>query len=450
MKLEESTLAENYQSLDECSNSAIEHGQVLGADEIQVSTSYDHEVRLVIENGAFSSANSLETQGIYMGIHKNQKKGSTTTNSTDEAIIKDSVRTAVDISKYTLPDENLNYVGLEQAPPCQSHDFLYDSRLCDSTLADLKGYMQEALKCLTADKRLCLDRFELSHNISRSSLANSHGVKQTEKQTMVSWTFFALAKDGEQVSGFDYDSGFTFSLQNLEQNLLADAKNFSQRVLANLNPIKCPSYKGLVIISPRALEDLWLSLMMFHISGRQVMDGKSRWIDKVGKKVMDSNITIIDDPNDPKIMGATSFDSDGVGTSKKEIIKNGILSQHYHDTYSAKKTGSAINGVAGGPFGLKVAPGDIPFTQLTQQEKPILLVDRFSGNTDPISGDFSGVAKNSTLFENGQNLGPVKETMIAGNFFSLCNEIAAISQEQESIEGRFLSPYLMFDNINVS
>jgi PmbA protein len=80
----------------------------------------------------------------------------------------------------------------------------------------------------------------------------------------------------------------------------------------------------------------------------------------------------------------------------------------------------------------------------------LLLVDRFSGNSDPIKGDFSGVAKSSRLYERGVDRGAVTETMIAGNFFDLAKAVLAVTKEAEMVGGNFRSPYLLVDGVSVT
>ena len=87
---------------------------------------------------------------------------------------------------------------------------------------------------------------------------------------------------------------------------------------------------------------------------------------------------------------------------------------------------------------------------MLRSHKQLLVVDRFSGNADPIKGDFSGVAKGSRLFINGEDAGSVTETMIAGNFFTIAEEILGVSRETEMVSGSFLSPYILVGGVSVT
>ena len=445
------TLETRSQTLQEFAEKTIERAVEKGANEAQVITSYDEERRVTIENSQFSLANTTQTQGVHLGIHRRSQKGSASTNMVADDVIDVTVDAALDIAKYTLPDRFLNYLTPQDAPSGQTLPFLYRPQDQLPEVADLKDAMEEICEELIKDRRVCLERFDLSANRGTQGLFNSHGVKKSESQAMMSWSFVAMAQDGDDVvSGMDYHQGFSYDLAGFGQKGLMEAGIFREKILQNLKPIKCPSYKGLVLFSPRALEELFLDFVLFSMSGRQVMDGYSKWGQKVGQKVMSNLITIEDRPWEAEFMGATSYDADGAPTGNLMCIDKGELCTLTQDTYSAKKTGKPINGTAGGLFGVTLLPGNMPLTEIFGARETLLLVDRFSGNTDPITGSFSGVAKSSHLYRNGERQGAVKETMIAGNFFDMCDQVMGLSDVSENIEGRYQAPYCLFDGIDVT
>ncbi len=79
-----------------------------------------------------------------------------------------------------------------------------------------------------------------------------------------------------------------------------------------------------------------------------------------------------------------------------------------------------------------------------------LSIERFSGNADPFAGDFSGVVNGGRLFSDGQDVGAVCETMIAGNVFKSAEQILMVSSEIENKSGRFLCPAMLVDGVSVS
>ena len=73
----------------------------------------------------------------------------------------------------------------------------------------------------------------------------------------------------------------------------------------------------------------------------------------------------------------------------------------------------------------------------------------FSGGHPGVSGDFSGVAKNSFYIEDGKIQGAVSETMINGNLEKVFQNVTAVSKEV-SMDGASVMPYLATEGIVIS
>ena len=78
-----------------------------------------------------------------------------------------------------------------------------------------------------------------------------------------------------------------------------------------------------------------------------------------------------------------------------------------------------------------------------------ILVGRFSGGSPAPSGEFSGVAKNGFLIENGKLKGAISETMISGNLAEMLNNLVEVSSDVLN-DGGLVVPYMVFDGITVS
>ena len=428
----------------------VSYATELGADHSKCVGSTSISLRLIVENGEFSLANSTTSQGIGIAVLKDQKKGSYSTNSLDEKDWRQAATTAMTLASFSLPDPFLDYPGKDLGQTAKPLDFLYHEDTASLSLQDLGHIMEESLAEFHKEPRLALDRFEMSSHLSYETLVNSKGIEQQESQTTVHWSYLGMARDQDEVSGMDYDGGFSFSSKDCQSLVKSQTSEFIDNVLRLLKPTKCPAYKGPVLIAPRAMDDLLLSTLLYHASGRSVMDGKSRWDKSIGEQVISPKITITDTPHDQSLIGATSYDSDGLPTKSYPIFENGVLKTHLHDCYSARKTGAQPTATAGGPFSMVIKPGDQTSQALREAAPNVLYVTRFSGNVDPLTGDFSGLAKSSRLFKNGKDLGPVGETMIAGNVFEMANQIIGLSDKPKNVSGHFSCPDILVDGISVS
>ena len=436
--------------LDAAAKDTLAYAQKQNADRSKVSASCRVEKRLVVENKQFTLANTLETQKVGILVHKDQKKGSASLNNYDQKGLRQSVDDALALARFSVPDEYLTMPDNQLAPAAKALPFMWNDRTSEIGLGELQEFAQAMLSRLTKDKRVALDRLEVSTSSMWHGLYNSLGVSQSETQTSMSWSFMGMAVDGSDVSGFDYDGRSVYNWQGALDVALKQCDEFAEKVVKNLRPIKIPSYKGPVLLTPRAVEEILLGTILYHMSGASVMDGKSQWADKVKSEVISKLISLKDEPHDSRFSGATAFDGDGLPTSARPLINHGVLMTHLHDCYSAKRCKTTSTASSGGPFALVMAAGQDDLKTMMNARSDLLVVDRFSGNIDPIKGDFSGVAKSSRYFKNGSDHGAVAETMIAGNLFESLKQILALSSTREEVSGAMLLPWALVDQVSVT
>ncbi len=74
---------------------------------------------------------------------------------------------------------------------------------------------------------------------------------------------------------------------------------------------------------------------------------------------------------------------------------------------------------------------------------------RFSGGSPSTGGEFSGVAKNSFLIENGRIKCALSETMISGCVADMLKNIRSVSSDVLK-DGSVALPYVAFDGLTVS
>ena len=74
---------------------------------------------------------------------------------------------------------------------------------------------------------------------------------------------------------------------------------------------------------------------------------------------------------------------------------------------------------------------------------------RFSGGQPAASGEYSGVAKNSFLIENGKITAAISETMISGCVPEMLKNIRDISKDIAN-DGSNSLPFVAFDGITIS
>ena len=206
-------------------------------------------------------------------------------------------------------------------------------------------------------------------------------------------------------------------------------------------------FEGTIILTPNSLTDFLYSALGNFTSNNAILEKTSIWLDKLGKQVADPRITISVRPSDARIVCGEHYTGDGFLSEDYDVIRDGVLQSFMLNLYTANKTG--YERAANSSYSLVIEGGDTPYEELVGGIKKGIIVGRFSGGQPGSNGDFSGVAKNSFLIEDGRIAGAINETMISGNLAELLNHLIAISSEAVA-SGSTVLPYMAFDGIVIS
>ncbi len=312
-------------------------------------------------------------------------------------------------------------------------------------------------------KEMTLDRAEFSCTEQFFSVMNSRGVCQKAKQTQYTWFAMGMAKTAQEVTSFDYDGGCVSRALEIEEGILRTIGRFRQSVVDSLGPRPAKTYHGTVLLHPVAVMDILGPVISFNTNGKNHLDGVSAWQDQVGCVVGAKGLQVMEDPLDKnRPEGWRTFDREGVPTSPQEILREGHLNFVAHNCFSAHQagvspTGNALGGASALPSigfsNIKMAPSQsqgVSEELLYKQLETGLVLKRFSGNCDPISGHFSGVAKNSWWVYDGERSHGVQEVMVSGNAFEVLKNIVAIGSTIHSQLGGSQAPYILIDGVSVT
>lgn len=154
--------------------------------------------------------------------------------------------------------------------------------------------------------------------------------------------------------------------------------------------------------------------------------GASVFSDKMGKKICDSSINIVDDGTLLANRGSCNWDDEGVPGQKTYMVKNGVLNSYLHDRISANyyKVAPTGNGRRESFRFMPIPrmratymePGPCSREEIIKSVKKGIYVDNFSNGQVQIgAGDFTFFVNSGYLIENGTLTAPVKDINIIGN-----------------------------------
>ncbi len=206
-------------------------------------------------------------------------------------------------------------------------------------------------------------------------------------------------------------------------------------------------FVGDVIITPDCLQSFLYAYTMTFLSDGPMIAGTSPFKDKLGQKVASGKLTLSSKPVSPAMAEGYFVTNDGFAAENVTILDKGVLQSFLLSQYGSKKTGLERAKNQGGCF--VIEPGDESLEEMISKVEKGLLVARYSGGSPSPNGDFSGVAKNSYYIENGKIMYPVTETMIAGNFAAVFDNVRAVSAERIDY-GNGLIPYVLSTGVTIS
>lgn len=287
------------------------------------------------------------------------------------------------------------------------------------------------------------------------TLINSKGLKLTQKTNYFVFVGVALASDGKQSkSGYDLfvDNDFTkFSPKELADKI---GKETTEQLGGE--PCETKNYKA--VLAPDVVASL-MQAYLSSISAEEVQKQSSLFIGKLGKPVASKLVTIEDKPISKNIFSRW-FDDEGVATSNKPLIKNGILQTYLYNLTTAAKDGvtSTGNGYRSGGS-MSIAPSFLTFKhgkksldELFEKVQNGVYITDISGlhaGLNPQSGNFS-LQSTGFLIENGKKTKGLDVITVSGNLVDLFNDIIAVGNNVKISPSGTSTPSVVVKKLNVT
>jgi PmbA protein len=236
-------------------------------------------------------------------------------------------------------------------------------------------------------------------------------------------------------------------------NEFYDPAAISERIISDLKKaetqVEPPQGRAAAFLPPEVLARMMFPVFM-GTNGRNAVKGDSPLAGRIGERVLAENITIIDDPHRDFASGSRTMDSNGIPTRKQLIFENGVLKRFLYDLDSAGMAKTEPTGNNGSnPHSPLILPGDRSSEELLAGMRDGLFIRELIGfgQSNIINGDFSSAVSLGYRVKDGQIIGRVKNTMIAGNIYEIFKENVLLSSDT-NYDGRY--PYAVVEGISVS
>lgn len=429
------------ENLKKAASYALEALLKAGADKAQVSVSSGESEEFNVDAGEFSLIRSVFSSGISVKAIKDGKKGTASVNELDKESIDEAVRECMESALAGVPDDAVTVAEKEENADFVSGALKPDkAAFFDSLIRFTEDIKREFPQIMT-------EQLIATYGHGKCVTANTNGVLFTDEDGNYSVSVMYSAHDGERGTSFN-SFGIDFLDPNTDIMNSGIPRVMFRRAVKELNARAFEGkFCGTAVFSPLCLSD-FISIIEGSFAGDySLIEGISPWKDKLGQTVADESFTLSVIPNDERVVCGEKITADGYRSENFDIIKDGVLKSFCLSEYGSRKTGLPRAKSTSGC--IEVKAGKESLDEMLKKIGNGILVCRFSGGEPADNGDFSGVAKNSFLIENGEITDALTETMISGNFADMLMHIEGISSDTVS-DGSCVLPYVAFGNVTVS
>ena len=434
---------------------AIKQAETLGASDSEAYAASTDESEVFIENNDVKQAKSQRMSSIGVRVVLDGSIGFYSTNDLAKNRLRDAAAMAIKVA-HASPKDKYNVLPCKSKLKSKSLRGIYDRNADSFQTLDAARMAAEMLKSAKSyDSRVSVDSGNFSAQVATRALANSNGIELKERASAFSWSIMGMAIEGTEISSFDYQVGSSHYVKDID--VYNTAREFAETAVNSLGTRKIEeNFKGEMLLTPMAANEMIEEVVAHAINSDAVQKKSSHFAGKIGKHVASDLLTVEDDPTNVEGLNASSFDREGVFHRRNLVIEKGVLKKFLYNTYTASKDGVRSTGNAGGSTSspptvsttnFLIKPMRSSVDTLVSEIDKGLIISRFSGNVDPVNGDFSGVVKGGRLVIAGTIKHAVKEVMVAGNIFEALRQLNGISRERKVIYDSIL-PYMRFDGVS--
>jgi PmbA protein len=328
-----------------------------------------------------------------------------TTNKTDEDSLRRAVAAAISLARNEPKNPDLR-------PMLGAQKYQKVARFFASTAETTPQDRARAVKrvCQMADKNKQTAAGIFSCGSMHSLLANSKGLRARHQQTRSEFSVTILEPNS---SG--WAKANSPDIRNIDPDELA--ARASRKCADSRNPREIPAGHYTTILEPPAVLDL-VGFLFYDFAGTAVLDKRSCFTGRIGKKLLGENITLWDDVYHPLQLGAP-FDGEGLPRQKVLLVDRGVLKNLVYARATANKmktkpTGhgfSLPNEYGEAPMNLVLAGGDKSVDDMVRSTERGILVTRlwYIREVDPYEKILTGMTRDGTfLVENGRVSGGIR------------------------------------------
>jgi PmbA protein len=414
----------------------VEFGRKNGASQVEVSIQQGTNFSVDVREGEIEKLMEAVSKNLGLRVFVDSKMARASSSDLSKDTLSKLMLNAIQRAKLSSADPFAGLPEKEAIKVDVASLKIYDPAVLEMAPEKKIQAAKEVEAICLKDKRIAKSYGSTFNTyIGERFLANSNGFSGAFKRTNCSNGVSLQAGKDPNL----FDEGWSDTSVHLEKLESPEtiAKKAIHRVTRLIGGKKIESQNVPVVFEPPMTADL-LNFFATCVSGNSIYLKQSFLAGKIGEKVGNDLVNIIDDGLMPGALGTELFDGEGVPLRKTVLIEKGTLQNYLLDTYSAKKLGMKTTGNSGGPNNLYLTAGaSTPEQIIKSVDRGLFLTGTIGFGEVPTTGDISRGAFGIWI-EKGELTYPVAEITISGNLAQLLQGIQMVGNDlrfKDSITG---------------
>ncbi|HJV06926.1 MAG TPA: metalloprotease PmbA [Chromobacteriaceae bacterium] len=422
----DTTFSFTHSALEHIASRVLEQARALGATSAEVDVSEGIGQTVSVRLAEVETIEYNQDKGVAVTVYLGQRKGHASTSDFSDQALADTVQAALDIARYTAEDE---CAGLAErsllATDFPDLDLFHPWNLPVENAIELAQRCEAA--ALAVDGRIRnSEGASVSLQTSQFVYANSNGFMAGFPSSRHSLSAAVVADENGSMQR-DYWFSAARHVEDLDSAEQVGRKA-GERAVRRLGGRRVKTGQYPVLFEAPVASSL-LGHLVSAISGGSLYRQSSFLLGALGTQVFSSLVTIDEDPLILRGLASSAFDNEGVETTPRRLVDQGVLTGYMLGSYSARKLGMPTTGNAGGAHNLIVHSTGETFDELLKQMGTGLLVTELLGHgVNTVTGDYSRGAAGFWV-ENGVIAYPVEEITIAGNLREMFQRVSAVGSD---------------------
>lgn len=410
--------------------------RAVGTEQVEAFVARSKSLTVRVFGGEVESLSVAEPAGVGIRVVVDGRQGFAHCGTLDHDVVMETLDEARHNARFAEPDPLVAVAGPDGVQPVVAP---FDPEQLERLSVDDKVAMAIALEhqVTNLDPRVRRVRTAVyGDSIGEVAVATSTGIIAADHGADAALSVAALAHDD---TGTTVGGGTDAARDPLALDIDAVAAEAVERAVRMLGAGPTASTRLAAVFEPRLAATV-VGLVAGAVNGERVVKGRSLFADRVGEQVASPLLGIVDDPTDPRSLGATTVDGEGLATRPTVLVADGVLQGFLHNTWTARRLGthttaSAVRGYRSTPgvgaMAVAMTPGRGTLDELIAGVDHGLLVASLTGlhsGVNPVSGDVS-VGVEGIMIRNGALAEPVREVTLASTLQRMLADISAVGSD---------------------